>query len=238
MQKIKPEFEIRLHRRFADSVRILQSSIVADNTIGTGGKCPDIAGIITSANYNHVENTAGGTFVPMLNDVTGIDPQLTPLALNGGTTLNYLPAATSPVLDTIPNGTNGCGTAPFNIDQRGVMRPTDSDNNMVAACEKGSVEVLAAAAAAASVSGRVLSGFDGRRGVANATIAMTDAAGVTRLARTNAFGYFRLDDVATGQTYIFDVSAKRYQFQTQVVNVGNDLTDVNFTPLYYKPASK
>ncbi len=219
------------------SVIQVTNSIVADNTIGTGGTGPDISGTITSANYNHVENTAGGTFVPMANDVTGTDPQLTPLALNGGTTLNYLPAATSPVLDTIPSGTNGCGTT-FNVDQRNVIRPTDSDNNAVAACEKGSVEVVAPTAAMASVSGRVLSGFDSRRGVANATITMTDAAGVTRFARTNAFGYFRLEDVATGQTYLFDVSAKRYQFQTQVVNVNNELTDLNFTPLYYKPVSK
>ena len=49
----------------------LLSSIVADNTIGTGGTGPDISGVITSLDYNHVENTAGGTFTPLLNDVTG-----------------------------------------------------------------------------------------------------------------------------------------------------------------------
>lgn len=101
-------------------------------------------------------------------------------------------------------------------------------------------ELLANAptAASASVSGRVLSGFDSRRGVANATIKMTDAAGVMRFARTNAFGYFQMADVATGQTYLFNVSSKRYQFQTQVVNVNNELTDLNFTPLYQKTVSK
>ena len=210
----------------------LTNSIVADNTIGTGGTGPDIAGVITSGGYNHVENTTGGTFAVIVGDVTGTDPGLLPLALNGGTTLNYKPAVGSPVLDTIPTGTSGCGVAPFDVDQRGFMRPTDSNNDMVPACEKGSVEVLTPTAAMASISGRVLESAGSKRGLANAGITMTDAAGVTRRARTNAFGYFQLADVATGQTYIFDVSAKRYQFQSQVVNVNNDLEDLTFTPLY------
>ena len=211
----------------------LTSSIVADNTIGTSGTGPDIAGIITSLNYNHVENLAGGTFTAMANDVTGTDPGLTPLALNGGTTLNYKPSNTSVVRDTIPNGTNGCGTAPFNVDQINTTRPTDSNNDAVAACEKGSVEVLAPTAAATSVGGRVLMGSSLKRGLANATVTITDGAGVVRMTRTNPYGYFQFSNIEAGQTYLFNVAAKRYQFQTQVVSVNNDLTDLTFMPLSY-----
>ena len=217
----------------------LTSSIVADNTIGTGGTGPDISGVITSGGYNHVENTAGGTF-PLANgggnaptaagDVTGVDPGLTALALNGGTTLSYKPAPMSPVLDTIPTGTNGCGTAPFNVDQPGGLRPTDSDNNGTAACEKGSVEVLAPTASAVSIGGRVL-GSGSKRGLANAVVTVTDVLGTSRTARTNNFGYFQFNNVEAGQTYIFSISAKRYQFQTQVISINNDLTDLNFAPL-------
>ena len=113
----------------------LRNSIVADNTASIIG--PDIIGVITSQDYNHIENTEGGPqtiFIPMANDVTGSDPQLGPLGNNGGTTQTHLPAATSPVVDTIPPGINGCGTT-VTTDQRGFTRPSG------AGCDKGSVEV-------------------------------------------------------------------------------------------------
>ena len=200
----------------------LQSSIVADNTIGTSGTGPDISGVVTSLNYNHVENLVGGTFTPMANDVTGTDPQLMALSsTNGSPTANYQPAATSPVVDTIPSGVNGCGTT-FAVDQRGVTRP------MNAACEKGSVELLGPTAASVAISGRVQNGIG--RGIGRVTVMMTDSYGTTRTAQTNQFGYYRFDDVEVGQTYILNAFAKRFQFDTKVISINEELTDLNFSP--------
>ncbi len=109
----------------------LKSSIVADNTAPTG---PNISGTITSQNFNHIEDPIGGTFVAMPNDVVAGDPALGALANNGGLTFTHLPAAL--VLDTIPNGTNECGTT-ITLDQRGAGFPRPSG----AGCDKGSVEV-------------------------------------------------------------------------------------------------
>ena len=205
----------------------LKNSIIADNTIGTGGTDPDLAGSFISGGYNHIENAAGSTiFNIMASDISGSDPQLMPLALNGGATPNYKPAATSPVLDTIPNGTNGCGTVPFNVDQRNMFRPTDSDNNGVAACEKGAVEISAPTAAAVSVSGRVMTASG--RGLSNALVYLTTQSGETRISRSSAFGYYHFDDVAAGQTVIISVVSKRYQFTPQVVNVTDNLSELNF----------
>ena len=81
-------------------------------------------------------------------------------------------------------------------------------------------------AAEVSVTGRVLTP-DGR-GLRNATVTMTDSNGVTRYARTSSFGYYRFEDVAVGQTYILAVGSKRYQFASQVVNVTDSLTDIDF----------
>ncbi len=213
----------------------LSSSIVADNTAGTG---PDIFGLITSLGYNHVENTAGGTF-PIANsggnaptaagDVTGVDPVLTALALNGGTTLNYQPSPRSPVLDTIPTGTNGCGTAPFNIDQRGLARPTDSNLDTVPACEKGAVETLFATAAAVSVGGRVTTANGS--GIRNVRITLTDLHGISRTATTGTFGSYQFDNVNAGETYVIRAAAKKYTFNqsSQVVSVTDSLTGLNFT---------
>ncbi|HEX8398140.1 MAG TPA: carboxypeptidase regulatory-like domain-containing protein [Pyrinomonadaceae bacterium] len=198
----------------------LKNSVVANNYADTG---PDIWGIITSQSYNLVENTSGGTFVNTTGDETGIDPSLGALGLNGGTTLNYLPNPDSPLIDRIPNGVNGCG----GFDQRGVSRPTDSDNNGVAACEKGSTERASApTAASVSVTGRVLSSSG--RGIANAVVAMTDPGGNTRFARTSTFGYYRFDDVQVSGTYIFTVSGKRYEFAATVRTITEETNNLNF----------
>ncbi|MFZ1699275.1 MAG: choice-of-anchor D domain-containing protein, partial [Pyrinomonadaceae bacterium] len=115
----------------ASGVTNLKNSVVGDNTAPSG---PDIFGTITSQNYNHVENTTGGTFTPLAGDATGTDALLGALAANGGPTLTHLPGAASPVLNTIPNATNDCGVAPFDMDQRAFARPAETG------CEKGSVE--------------------------------------------------------------------------------------------------
>lgn len=63
----------------------------------------------------------------------GQDPQLGPLADNGGPTFTHLPAAGSPVVDAVTSGAAGCGDV-VTDDQRGETRPSG------AGCEAGSVE--------------------------------------------------------------------------------------------------
>ena len=116
----------------------LKNTIVADNNVGTGGTAPDISGTVNSQDYNHIENLTGATITGTTTNNTTGDPQLGALANNGGATLTHLPAAGSPVVNAIPNGTNDCGTTVTN-DQRGVVRPSGG------ACEKGSVEIGGAA---------------------------------------------------------------------------------------------
>jgi hypothetical protein len=57
------------------------------------------------------------------------------LADNGGTTQSYALLTGSPAIDTIPNGVNGCGGSPFDIDQRNVTRPQGSN------CDMGAYEL-------------------------------------------------------------------------------------------------
>lgn len=79
----------------------------------------------------------------------------------------------------------------------------------------------------ASVSGRVTAP-DGR-GLRNAIVSITDPQGVVRTATTSAFGFYTFTDVATGASYTMRVSSKRYRFSAQIVNVGGNLSDINFT---------
>jgi hypothetical protein len=95
------------------------------------------------------------------------------------------------------------------------------------AATNGLFTVLAPTAASVSVSGRVLTGSG--RGLMNATVTMTDTNGNKRTARTGAFGYFRFNEVEAGQTYIFNVSSKRYSLAPQVISVMEDVSELNFT---------
>ncbi len=85
---------------------------------------------------------------------------------------------------------------------------------------------LAPTAAAVTVAGRVTTG---KRGVAGARVSVTDSGGSTRTALTNSFGYYRFDALLAGNTYIFDVRAKRLTFASQVITITEETSDLNFT---------
>lgn len=81
-------------------------------------------------------------------------------------------------------------------------------------------------AANVSVGGRV-SDTNGR-GISKARVTITDAAsGETQTALTNAFGYYRFEEIAAGQSYILEAAHKRYQFAPRVLNVLDEITDAD-----------
>ena len=79
----------------------LQACIVADNMAASG---PDIFGEIDSYDYNLIEDVTDMTiFGTTTNNVTGVDPNLGPLADNGGQTMTHALLPGSPALDQIPD---------------------------------------------------------------------------------------------------------------------------------------
>ena len=103
----------------------LVNTIVGNNSASGSG--PDLAGIITSANHNLVENTSGATFTPQGSDITGQDPQLGALANNGGPTQTHALLPGSPAINA--------GDTTLTTDQRGVARPQGAADDI------GAVEV-------------------------------------------------------------------------------------------------
>jgi hypothetical protein len=213
----------------------LKNSIVGDNTAGTAG--PDIFGTITSQDYNHVENTSGGTFFAefgkkqgkmittsffaLANDVTGTDPQLQPLFNSGGTTLTHLPSSGSPVMNTIPNGTSDCGTV-ITTSQNAAPRPS------MGACEKGSAERVVTAAGV-FIKGRVLTSPGS--GIPNALIEVNGGTLIQPIyVRTNSFGYYKVEDLQAGLTYIVTVRSKLFQFSnpTRIINADENISGFDF----------
>ena len=88
------------------------------------------------------------------------------------------------------------------------------------------LQLLVPNAASASISGKVLTPTG--RGLANAVVTMTNQNGQSISTRTSSFGYYRFDEVQSGETYIISVASRRYQFASQVVNVSESLDELNF----------
>ncbi len=100
----------------------LRQTIVANQTVGA-----DCFGTMTSDDHNlDSDNTCN---LVGANDIPGSDPDLGPLADNGGPTQTHLLNSGSPAIDSA--GFGGCPAD----DQRGEPRPSG------AACDIGSVEV-------------------------------------------------------------------------------------------------
>lgn len=84
-------------------------------------------------------------------------------------------------------------------------------------------------AASALISGRVTSG-DGR-GLRNVAVSVSGGNLATpRYALTNSFGYYTLDGLEAGNTYIVSVSSKRYVFETpdRVITLLDSVAGVDF----------
>ena len=125
----------------------LQNTIVANSP--SGGNCYAVGGSITDSGYN-LDSDGSCGFGTANHSLSGtwdnpLNPQLGALADNGGPTMTHALLAGSPALNTIPQGTNGCGGLILNTDQRGVSRPQGS------ACDTGSFERVYVAPPAISV---------------------------------------------------------------------------------------
>jgi large repetitive protein len=198
----------------------LKNTIVGDNSLGSTGTAPDISGAVNSQDYNHIEDVTGATIGGTTTNNTTGDAQLGPLANNGGSTNTHLPANGSPVVNTIPNGTNDCGS-PVATDQRGTTRPSSG------ACEKGSVELVAAVPV--YIAGQVLSSGGPLKGV----LVTVSGGGLSSpiTVQTNTFGYYKFNNLLMGQTYTVSVQNRKYTFtpsSRQITPSGN-LDNENFT---------
>lgn len=88
---------------------------------------------------------------------------------------------------------------------------------------------IAPTAANVSVSGRITTSSGA--GLRNAIVTMTDASGQTRVARSSSFGYYNFDEVQAGQTYVFAVTSKSYQFVPQILTVDDNVGNLDFAAL-------
>lgn len=112
-----------------DPTVILQGAIITGND---GGDCDYNVPLVS--NGGNIDGD-GSCSLDGVGDQSSTDPQLGPLADNGGLTMTRLPQPASPAIDAAPNA--GCP----GVDQRGAARPQDGDGDGTASCDSGTVEV-------------------------------------------------------------------------------------------------
>lgn len=129
-----------------DTVSITNSILANNSATSFGDDCYVTSGV-TSLGYNLIETISdcGLTITP--DDITGIDPDLSPLANNGGATFTMAISATSPAVDAgNPTGCKESPTATSAIvyDQRGsdYHRTIDGDGDGTPQCDIGAYEYV------------------------------------------------------------------------------------------------
>jgi hypothetical protein len=120
-------------------------------------------------------------------------------------------------------GTSGTATGSTNLTFTSFMF---NEGDPAAQATNGRFSVTGATAASVSVAGRVTARG---RGISNAVVRLTNQSGEIQTVRTNRLGYYTFRELAAGETYIFNVFSKRYQFDPKVINLTEDLAEVDFT---------
>jgi len=123
------------------SETILANVLLAENTsVDTNQDC---SGTITSNGYNLIGNTTGCTITATTGDIIGVTPRLGPLQDNGGPTLTRALLPGSPAIDAGNLAAPGSGgNSCLAVDQRGIIRPQDGNNDGALQCDIGAVEVV------------------------------------------------------------------------------------------------
>lgn len=106
----------------------LGNTLLGDNSTRVGAALPvndDCFGRIAAGGYNLIETLTNCQFAfPSVGDITGQDPKLGPLQLNGGSTATQALLPGSPAIDAArPTGCLDHYGTPISIDQRGFLRP-------------------------------------------------------------------------------------------------------------------
>ncbi|MFO1519187.1 MAG: choice-of-anchor Q domain-containing protein [bacterium] len=123
-------------------------SVIAANTLlagNTGAGSNDCSGTLTSQGYNLIQDPVGCALTgTSTGNITGVNPNLLPLADNGGATFTHaLPSGSAALDKGNPVSPGSGGSACQAADQRGLSRPQGSQCD-IGAFEAGAIAQLSA----------------------------------------------------------------------------------------------
>ncbi|MDQ4120736.1 MAG: carboxypeptidase regulatory-like domain-containing protein [Acidobacteriota bacterium] len=173
----------------------------------------------TAGTWHHVAVTSDGLTTRIYVD--GAE------RASGTVAPNYMPTA-----DRIRIGSDTCCGNYFHglVDEAAIYNRALSAAEIQAIFIAGSAgKCFAPTAASVSINGRVIA--EKGRGVAKARVSLISRSGEIHTASTNFLGYYRFANLPAGETYIFSVAHKLYQFQPQVFFLTEEVEGFNITAM-------
>ena len=107
------------------------------------------------------------------------------------------------------------------------LRMTDGGLGDTGSVSAATLTLTGPTAAGVNVSGRVLTGQEGR-GLRNAMVTLTSQSGAAKTTLTGPNGTYSFPDVESGQTYVVSVMARRFTFSPRVVQITDNIADLDF----------
>ena len=198
-----------------DSLIILYRNVAAGDPLTANGGLPSV--------FNPAS--------PCTN-AQGLNDDLdTSEVITGGSSCNQ--TVTSDCLATctgntsVPGMKRNLGNGRFTVVVAGFGNGTIGNYNLtVDAPAAGCSVAIAPSAAGVLVAGRVMTAEG--NGVVNAIVVATDQQGVSRQARTGSFGYYSIDELPAGETYVISVISKRFLFTPRAISASDNVTDFDF----------
>jgi hypothetical protein len=173
----------------------------------------DDDGDITNT-YSNTQNFANLTNFGPSHTVT-----VTEAFPGGGYALTGLTCASD------PNGGTGTNNNTISIPNRQVEIMLEEGELVTCTF----VNTFIPTAATASISGQVTD-FNGH-GIYNVRLTLTKVStGETIILRTNPFGYYSVQELATGENYVITLRSKRYVFNpdSRILSLFENINDLNF----------
>ncbi len=204
-------------------IAVMRNTVIADNT-SINAVDKDVSGVINSEGSNLVRNTTGSSGW-IAADLLNMNPLLAPLGNNGSGTLTHALLPGSPAINA---GNNSLAVDPQTMktllhDQRGFDRIGDGKNPQV---DIGAYEAYFSVSPV-TITGRITT-YSGR-GIAGSRIKIDDEQGNVFYTQTNPFGYYRLNSLIPGTTYVMTVTHKSYLFTSpQIFTADQNRADLNF----------
>lgn len=171
-----------------------------------------------------VDAACGGRSI--FSDLTIVDP--------AGNNVNFNISGAPNQVITLPNG-NGTITineqiaTPDNITVNALhvnitVNGTNTNAIIASAHSDISCGIIFPTPSNVSVGGRIVDSLG--RGLSSAFVSVTSGTGERYTASSNTMGYFKINDVPAGRSYVVEVSHRRYTFASRVVEVNADITDL------------
>lgn len=88
---------------------------------------------------------------------------------------------------------------------------------------------LRASAANVSLSGRVM--MSNGRGISGVIVKTVDSEGAVRQARSNSFGYYKIEGIPAGTTVVLSAASRAYSFEPRVLMMSDDLANTDLIAL-------